>query len=138
MPAKTVPGGAIRLIKMDTQGSEAKIFAGISPAFVRDRGVEAFIFEYWPRGLIEAGSAPEAFVERLQALDLRCYVIQEGYRGLDPIDLDVLGARAYGDLRPETDMFANLLAMPRSKELPAWAVPMVRGPDAPMFYPPPA
>ena len=129
--------GAIRLVKMDTQGSEAKIFAGLSPDLVRERDIEAFIFEYWPKGLITAGSSPEDFMERLKALDLRCYVIQEEYRGLDPIDLDVLGARAYGDLRPETDRFANLLALRADKPMPDWAAAMVRGPDAPMFYPPP-
>lgn len=130
--------GPIRLVKMDTQGSEAKIFEGLSADLVRARDIAAFIFEYWPKGLIGAGSSPERFMERLQTLDLSCYVIQEEYRGLDPIDLDVLGQRAYGDLRPETDRFANLLAFPRSKALPDWAVAMVRGPDAPMFYPPPA
>ncbi len=129
--------GSIRLVKMDTQGSEAKIFNGLSADLFRQRGIEAFIFEYWPKGLIAAGSSPEDFMERLKALDLRCYVIQEEYRGLDPIELDLLAARAYGDLRPESDKFANLLALPAGKPLPDWAMTMVRGPDAPMFYPPP-
>ncbi|HLG89112.1 MAG TPA: FkbM family methyltransferase [Alphaproteobacteria bacterium] len=129
--------GSIRLVKMDTQGSEAKIFAGLSPDLIRERDIEAFIFEYWPKGLVGAGSSPKDFMERLKALGLRCYVIQEDYRGLDPIDIDVLGARADDDLRPETDRFANLLALPADKSLPDWAAAMVRGPDAPMFYPSP-
>jgi len=124
----------IRLVKMDAQGSEGKIFAGIPDDFVRTRHIGAFIVEYWPGGLLKSGSSAEALVARLKALDLRCFVIQEPYRGLDPIDLDVLERRAHGDLRPEAGWHANLLAVPAPKPLPDWMPPLIREEDAPMFF----
>jgi FkbM family methyltransferase len=127
------PGG-IRLIKTDAQGSEAKIFAGIPDEFVRKHDVAAFILEYWPYGLTASGKSAEALIERLAALDLECFVIQEEMRGLDPIALDVLARRAHGDLRPETRFFANLLAVPRSSPLPDRLRPLIRPSDAPLFY----
>jgi len=127
--------GSIRVIKMDTQGSEAKIFEGITPEFVRERNVAAFLFEYWPRGLVESGSSAEALIRRFAALGLQCYVIQEEFRGLDPIDLAVLQERAHGDLRPETDRLANMFAMPASEPIPDWIREFIRSPGAPFFYP---
>jgi FkbM family methyltransferase len=124
----------IRLVKIDAQGSEGKIFAGIPDDFVKARDIGAFILEYWPGGLWAAGDSPEALMAKLEKLDLQCFVIQEPYRGLDPIALDVLQRRAYGDLRPETGFFANLLALPRSKPLPEWLPPLIRSPDATFFY----
>lgn len=124
----------IRLVKMDAQGSEGMIFAGIPDDFVRTHDVGAFIVEYWPGGLVTSGSSAEALIARLRALDLQCFVIQEPYKGLDPIELDVLERRAHGDLRPETGYFANLLALPRSKPLPDWLPSLVRPPDAHFFY----
>jgi FkbM family methyltransferase len=124
----------IRLLKSDAQGSEGKIFAGIPDDFARDRDIAGFIIEYWPAGLIAAGSNPDAFLARLAALGLECFVIQEPFRALDPIALDVLGRRAKGDLRPETDMYANLLAIPKDRAPPDWLPALVRSADAPWFY----
>lgn len=124
----------IRLVKSDAQGSEGKIFTGIPDSFARDRDIAGFIVEYWPAGLLAAGSTPDTLLARFAALDLECFVIQEPFRGLDPIGLDVLSRRAHGDLRPETDMYANLLAIPKSKSPPDWLPALVRSPDAPWFY----
>lgn len=144
-PSETVPTvtlgeyfaarpGPVRLIKIDAQGSEGKIFAGIPDDFVRRHDVGAFIIEYWPGALFAAGATPEALIAKLKALELQCFVIQEPFKGLDPIDLDVLLRRAYGDLRPETGWFANLLALPSWKPLPDWIPPLVRSPDSFFFY----
>jgi len=127
--------GAIRLVKMDTQGSEAKIFEGITVDFARDRSIGAFIFEFWPRGMAESGISADRLISRLRALGMQCYVIQEEYRGVDPIDLDTLEQRAHGDLGPDTDLFANMLALPASAPVPDWLQAFIRTPDAPFFYP---
>jgi FkbM family methyltransferase len=124
----------IRMLKLDTQGSEARIFEGMPADFVRERDVAAILLEYWPFGLEQSGSSAQALIRRLAALDLRCYVIQEGFRGLDPIDLDVLEQRAYGDLRPETKSFSNLLALPASQPIPDAIRQLIRPSDAPFFY----
>jgi FkbM family methyltransferase len=110
----------IRLVKMDTQGSEARIFRGMPDDFIRNRGIAALIVEFWPFGLASSRSSAEELLSRLSRLGLQCYLIQEEYRTLDPIDFDTLAERARTDLRPETAAFVNLLALPASNELPAW------------------
>lgn len=129
--------GPLRLVKMDTQGSEARIFAGITPEFIRERDIAGFIVEYWPHGLAGSGSCAEALIGRLAALDLRCYVIQEEFRGLEPIDLaaplDLAAARlrAHGDSPPDEEQFVNFLALVPSKPTPPWVQDFIRSPNAP-------
>jgi FkbM family methyltransferase len=127
----------IRVLKMDAQGSEARIFEGLPDDFVHRRSVAAILLEYWPLALEQSGSSAKALIRRLAALNLHCYIIHEGFRGLDPIDLDVLEGRAYGDLRPETKWFANLLALPATQSIPDAIRQLIRPPDAPWFYHPP-
>jgi FkbM family methyltransferase len=124
----------IRLVKSDAQGSEGMIFAGIPDDFAKARDIAGFIVEYWPAGLAAAGSSAEALLGRFAALELECFVIQEPFRGLDPIGLDVLRRRADGDLSPAKNMHANLLAIPKWKAPPDWLPPLVRSPDSPWFY----
>jgi FkbM family methyltransferase len=50
----------VRLIKLDTQGSEARIFAGMPANFMAEREIAALIIEYWPYGLAESGSGADA------------------------------------------------------------------------------
>jgi hypothetical protein len=88
--------------------------------FIRNRGIAALIVEFWPFGLASSRSSAEELLSRLSRLGLQCYLIQEEYRTLDPIDFDTLAERARTDLRPETAAFVNLLALPASNELPAW------------------
>jgi hypothetical protein len=121
---------------MDTQGSEARIFAGMPRGFAAERYIR-FIVEYWPFGLITSGSSADALVDQLAAFDLPCYALQEDFRGLDPNSLSSLRLRAQGDLRPETEMFSILLALPESRPLPDWLRVMIRPSDSPLFYTPP-
>jgi FkbM family methyltransferase len=127
----------IRMLKVDAQGSEARIFEGLPDDFVRKRDVAAILLEYWPFALEQSGSSAKALIRRLAALNLHCYIIHEGFRGLDPIDLDVLEQRAYGDLRPETNFFANLIALPVTHSIPDAIRKLIRPSDAPWFYHPP-
>jgi|HubBroStandDraft_6_1064221.scaffolds.fasta_scaffold11997_3 FkbM family methyltransferase len=124
----------IRMLKLDAQGSEAKIFEGLPDDFVRRRNVAAIILEYWPFALEQSGSSAKAIIRRLAAQDMSCYIIHEYFRGLDPIDLDLLEQRAYGDLRSDSNFFLNLLALPAADPVPAAIREMIRPPDAPFFY----
>jgi FkbM family methyltransferase len=126
----------IRMMKLDTQGSEARIFEGLPDEFVRDREVAAILLEYWPFGLEQSGSSAKVLVRRLAALNLHCYIVHEGIRGIDPIDLGVLEQRAYGDLRPETKLFDNLLALPSTHSIPDAVRELIRPSEGPWFYHP--
>jgi FkbM family methyltransferase len=127
---------SVRVLKVDAQGSEARIFAGLPDDFVRTRGIAAMLLEYWPFALAQSGSSARALIQKLRALNVQCYIIHECFRGLDPIDLDVLEQRAQGDLRPETNLFANLLALPAAAAVPETIRKLVRPPDSPWFYHP--
>ena len=109
----------------------------MSDDFVRNRDVAAILLEYWPFALEQSGSSAKALIRRLAALNLQCYIIHEGFRGLDPIDLGVLEQRASGDLRPETKFFVNLIALPVTHPIPDAIRKLIRPSDAPWFYHPP-
>ncbi|HWW22096.1 MAG TPA: FkbM family methyltransferase [Steroidobacteraceae bacterium] len=123
----------IRMLKIDAQGSEARIFEGLPDDFARTRKVAAILLEFWPYALEQSGSSAKSLVRSLAAQGMSCYIIHECFRGLDPIDLDVLEQRAYGDLR-ENNLFLNLLALPATNAVPAAIRTMIRPPDAFLFY----
>jgi FkbM family methyltransferase len=111
----------IRVVKIDTQGSEGLIFEGIPDDFVTRRGVAAFIVEFWPLGLSESGSSAAALVRRMRALRLDCFVIHESISGLEPISLETIEERAaHGNLCPERGLFLNLLALPSANPVSPW------------------
>jgi FkbM family methyltransferase len=127
---------SIRMLKIDAQGSEAKIFEGLPDDFVRTRNIAAILLEYWPSAMEQSGSSAESLIQRLAAQGMKCYIVHECFRGLDPIDLDVLEQRAHGDLR-KPDLFLNLLALPAAHPVPPAVRQLIRPPDAPLFYHPP-
>jgi FkbM family methyltransferase len=100
------------VVKMDTQGSEAMILAGMRQHMAARSREVAFLMEFWPFGLANAGSSAEALLESLRPLSLRAWVVEEVASRLVPTSLAELAARAYSDLRPETQAFANLLMIP--------------------------
>lgn len=100
------------LVKMDTQGSEAMIIAGMRGHLGAHARDVALLVEFWPFGLANAGSSAAALVALLEPLGLRAWLVEEGARALVPTSLAELAARAEGALRPETQGFANVLLIP--------------------------
>jgi lipopolysaccharide transport system ATP-binding protein len=100
------------LVKMDTQGSEVMILAGMRGYLAARARDTALLVEFWPFGLSNAGSSAAALVAMLEPLGMRAWLVDEPTAALVPTTLEELAARAEGDLRPETQGFANVLLIP--------------------------
>jgi FkbM family methyltransferase len=100
------------LVKIDTQGSEAMILAGMSRHLAASRGEVALLLEFWPFGLANAGSSAAGLIEVLEPLGVSVWLVDEAVGALLPTTLAELAARAEGDLSPETQGFINVLLVP--------------------------
>lgn len=116
------------MLKLDTQGSEARILSRLTSQAARP-GL-SIISEFWPHGLERTGTSADALVQRLSELSAQIFLIDEARRQLRPISLSDLEWRARNDLAPHTGYFTNLLCcrtpnLPAALEAhvgPAWAV----------------
>jgi FkbM family methyltransferase len=80
------------VIKIDTQGSEASVFAGMA-ALLAATPPPTVVFEFWPWGLTHAGSDPRALLDQLVASGFLLFEIDGDRRALTPrADLDALTA----------------------------------------------
>jgi len=102
---------SIDMIKMDTQGSESRIFAGMNQIFTRNKERLKMIVEFWPMGMSDSGWSAARLVELMSDMHLECYIIDEPASQLFPIALEDLAYRANNDLHPKTGGFANLLVV---------------------------
>lgn len=93
------------VIKLDTQGSEAKIL-GHLPRLMEAKPGLALAMEFWPFGLAQAGSSVAELIAILTSVPLRFYRIDHAARRLEPTDLPSLAAAIPGDDH------ADLLAVP--------------------------
>ncbi len=113
--------GPVRLIKLDAQGAEAHILRGLAGLWQgRWRASRpALLLEFWPYGLLHAaggGDGAAQFVALLEAMELELRIVDEAARRLNPITPAELLDLARHGLHPDTQRFANLLAMPRGWE----------------------
>lgn len=67
--------GRMDLVKIDVQGDECAVLRGASET-LRRQGRMALLIEFWPLGLRGAGGSPEEFVDLLQGLDFRPYLLR--------------------------------------------------------------
>lgn len=102
----------VDLVKMDTQGCEARIVEGMNHLLDANRGRLAMIVEYWPFGLEGAGGGAVSLVRRLEPFAFRVRVIDEADRTLRETSWAELLVRAGTDLHPATQGFVNLLLTP--------------------------
>jgi FkbM family methyltransferase len=109
LDASLPPGRAPRLVKIDAQGAELRIFQGMS-ALLRERGSGLrIVTEVWPYGLRNAGSSHGALLALLSGHGLRAALLDEATQRLAPIAYDelerLLGTPWYAEQRG----FVNLL-----------------------------
>jgi FkbM family methyltransferase len=66
----------VDLMKIDTQGSEAQVFAGMQHTLARNPQVEIFM-EFWPWGIHQAGGSPRALLDAIIAGQFHVHEIGE-------------------------------------------------------------
>ncbi|HYA18972.1 MAG TPA: FkbM family methyltransferase [Bryobacteraceae bacterium] len=79
----------VNLIKMDVQGYEAHVLAGMRDTIANSREL-ILLSEFWPDGLRQAGSDPSMYLSGLRELGLNLYELTSGARLIpvtDPGDL---------------------------------------------------
>jgi FkbM family methyltransferase len=64
--------GSVDLVKMDVQGFEGQVLAGMRETIRRARNL-IILSEFWPHGLRSAGTDPKALLAGLEAQGLRLY-----------------------------------------------------------------
>ena len=73
----------VNLIKMDVQGYEAHVLAGMKSTIANSRDL-VLLSEFWPDGLRRAGSDPSKYLSGLRELGLNLYELTAGAR-LTPV-----------------------------------------------------
>lgn len=80
------------VIKIDTQGAEAKVFAGMAE-LLRTKPAPIILFEFWPWGLTQAGAHPRALLEMFVTRGYSLWEIDGDRRALTlRTDLEALTA----------------------------------------------
>lgn len=95
--------------KLDTQGSEPRIFAGARTVFRPDDAASAYVIEFWPHGMVAAGADVAAFAHRLGFLPQRPLIIDHAAGKVRATTWSDLLARVDGDLAPASRRFVDLL-----------------------------
>jgi FkbM family methyltransferase len=85
----------VDLIKIDVQGAEGGVIAGLERTLRRSPGL-VLLTEFWPHGLRQAGTDPRAFLENLRALGLELSELTHGGHLMPLTDFDALIARHPG------------------------------------------
>lgn len=81
---------AIDFLKIDTQGSEAAVLAGLLPLLVRQSRPPVILVELTPFSLALAGSSGRALVEALATLDLPFWIVDHVAGRLAASDAEAL------------------------------------------------
>ncbi len=85
----------VDLIKIDVQGAEGGVIAGLERTIRRSPGL-LLMTEFWPHGLRQAGTDPKIFLEKLRGLGLELFELTGKGRTVPLTDLDALIARHPG------------------------------------------
>ncbi len=103
----------VDFVKMDTQGSEARIIDGMLELISANWRRMRMIVEFWPFGLQGAGDSAAVLVERLRRFDWTVYKLDESLPQQVPTSWDELLVDAETVYHPSTRHFTNLLLAPR-------------------------
>jgi FkbM family methyltransferase len=85
LDALAVECGLVRadVVKIDTQGSEAAVFAGMTQLLAA-KPAPIIVAEFWPWGLAQAGADPRALLHRITAAGFLVYEIDGDRRTVSP------------------------------------------------------
>jgi FkbM family methyltransferase len=99
--------GLLDLVKIDVQGAEAGVFAGMRRLMAEQR-VARVLSEFWPRGLKVAGGDGAGFLDDRRREGFEASVVDEAARRVAPLDAAALLERL--PVEPDIDwFFTNLL-----------------------------
>lgn len=93
------------LCKMDTQGSEPRIFRGAQSVLPPSEARTAFLIEFWPHGMSNSGETAAAFADVLSTYPQQPYVIDIKLNRQWP----ELVRRSENEMAPATRGFVDLL-----------------------------
>ncbi len=99
------------LAKMDTQGSELRIMKGGGSIFSTASEQNAYMVEFWPLGVTNAGSQVGEFIDFLERLPQAPYAIMQNEKKLKLMSWSDLRRQAGpgGGLSPPTQQFIDLV-----------------------------
>lgn len=98
-----------KLVKMDTQGSEPRIFRGAKKTISPADADSAYVVEFWPHGMANAGEDIGAYLDYLTQFPHVPFVIEGWNNCLRRTTWEALKLRSQTDLAPATTHFADLL-----------------------------
>ena len=104
------------LIKLDTQGSEARILGGASKLSALEGDRLCWILEFWPFGLERSGVGWRALLRQLSAFDAHLALLDETEGRPRETTLEHLSEMAAGGISPESGLFVNLAVVPRAQK----------------------
>lgn len=87
--------GEVNLIKIDVQGYEAYVLAGMRETIAQSHNL-VLLSEFWPDGLRRAGSDPAAYLSGLRQLGLNLYELTSDARLIPVTDPEDLIRRFHG------------------------------------------
>jgi FkbM family methyltransferase len=99
------------VIKMDTQGFEYDVLAGMGDILDRHPAEIAMVIEFWPHGLVENETGIESLIGLLAKSRFTPWLLWEGEPRLCRCSWGALAAAAERTLAPATLNFVNLLLM---------------------------
>jgi FkbM family methyltransferase len=109
----------IDVMKIDTQGSEARVLAGMQRTLRHSANRFVIIVaEFWPYGPARAGSSAGDLIAQLNGPGRTPLVIDENRGKLVPIDWHELGEYAAANLAQPLQS-VNLLLLPSGRQLPS-------------------
>ena len=98
-------GELVKFIKMDIQGFEFQALKGMKNLLMNHR--PQIIMEFWPWGLMQAGSKPKEVLEWMEALGYEVLLIIDAQARLEPLNSDKVDRLGVSETR-----YYNILANP--------------------------
>jgi FkbM family methyltransferase len=98
----------INFLKIDTQGAEYQVIDGLKQTIQDNIEHLDMVLEFWPWGLLEAGSSARELIELIRPFNFRIYIIDHTAHRLLSRDCDELLAFSDTTLLPEHQGFVNL------------------------------
>jgi FkbM family methyltransferase len=100
----------IDLLKIDTQGAESQVIAGLLPLLHHSAKALTIIIEFWPYGLRQSGSSAHQLVDMLMTLDLPVRIIDHvGHQLVDCSEQQLRDWVDMVDAVPDDQGFMNIM-----------------------------